>query len=143
MLSDETNTINNTAPNSTGKMQATAEIQQFTAYLLRVVPLAADLNSTNETEEFKRALEEKPSAVDGVRRFLSDPQCVVLFIRIVQPGKGTCLYLYRTMIYHSFDIVWNIDEEQDGVDGTDTNGNSSIQFEFSTETTYAAQKGMR
>ncbi|CAF1306676.1 unnamed protein product, partial [Adineta ricciae] len=121
MLSDETNTNNNNAPNSTGKMQSTAEIQQFTAYLLRVVPLAADLNSMNETEEFKRALEEKASAIDGVRRFLSDPQCVVLFIRIVQPGK---------------------DEEQDGVDGADTNGNSSIQFEFSTETTYAAQKGM-
>ncbi len=37
----------------------------------------------------------------------------------------------------------NLDEEQDGVDGSESNGTNPIQFEFSTETTYAAQKGIR
>lgn len=37
-----------------------------------------------------------------------------------------------------------IDEETDGVDGTEqTAGLPGIQYEFSTETTYTAQKGMR
>jgi len=67
---------------------SSAEIQQFTSYLLRVVPIATDLNSTNEIDEFKRALNEKSSAIDGIRRFLSDPQCVVFFIRVIQQGKG-------------------------------------------------------
>ncbi|CAF3632269.1 unnamed protein product, partial [Adineta steineri] len=124
MLTEETSaTSNNTS--TTGKTPSTAaspaEVQQFTSYLLRVVPLAADLNSTNETDEFKRALDEKPTAIDGIRRFLSDPQCIVFFIRIIQQGK---------------------DEEPDGVEGVEANGSNSVQFEFSTETTYAAQKGI-
>jgi hypothetical protein len=91
MLTEEANANNNT-PNSGGKVQpaaaSPAEIQQFTSYLLRVIPLAADLNSTSEIDELKRALNEKTSAIDGIRRFLSDPQCVVFFIRIIQQGKG-------------------------------------------------------
>lgn len=91
MITEETSTNNNSA-NAGQKGPATtaspAEIQQFTSYLMRVVPLATDLNSTNETEEFKRALNEKSSTVDGIRRFLSDPQCVVFFIRVIQQGKG-------------------------------------------------------
>ena len=91
MLAEETNT-NSSAQNPSNKVQSAtaspAEIQQFTSYLLRVVPLATDLNSTNETEEFKRALSEKSSAVDGIRKFLTDPQCVVFFIRVIQQGKG-------------------------------------------------------
>jgi hypothetical protein len=91
MLAEETNTNSNTQ-NSGNKVQSAtaspAEIQQFTSYLLRVVPLATDLNSTNEIDEFKRALNEKSSAIDGIRKFLSDPQCVVFFIRIIQQGKG-------------------------------------------------------
>lgn len=94
MSSEDTsaNNNNNNAQNLGNKVQQTgaspAEIQQFTAYLLRVVPLATDLNSTNEIEEFKRALNEKSSANDGIKRFLSDPQCVVFFIRVIQSGKG-------------------------------------------------------
>jgi hypothetical protein len=91
MLAEETNANSNTQ-NSGSKVQpataSAAEIQQFTSYLLRVVPLATDLNATNEIEEFKRALNEKPAAIDGIRRFLSDPQCVVFFIRVIQQGKG-------------------------------------------------------
>ncbi|CAF3444145.1 unnamed protein product [Rotaria sp. Silwood2] len=125
MITEESNT-NNNSQNSAVKVQPTvatpAEIQQFTSYLLRVVPIATDLNSTSEIDIFKRALQEKTTAIDGIRRFLSDPQCVVFFIRITQQGK---------------------DEEQDAVDHTETNGTNSIQVEFSTETTYAAQKGIR
>ncbi|CAF3346282.1 unnamed protein product [Rotaria sp. Silwood1] len=125
MITEESNTNNSNSQNSAVKVQSTvatpAEIQQFTAYLLRVVPLATDLNSTNEIDLFKRALQEKPTASDGIRRFLSDPQCAVFFIRIIQQGK---------------------DEEQDAVDNIESNGTNSIQFEFSTETTYAAQKGI-
>lgn len=86
MSAEETNTNTNaqTSPNKV----PTAEIQQFTAYLLRVVPLATDLNSTNEIEEFKQALNEKPAAVEGIKRFLSDPQCVVFFVRVIQQTKG-------------------------------------------------------
>ncbi|CAF4569553.1 unnamed protein product, partial [Rotaria sp. Silwood2] len=124
MITEESNT-NNNSQNSAVKVQPTvatpAEIQQFTSYLLRVVPIATDLNSTSEIDIFKRALQEKTTAIDGIRRFLSDPQCVVFFIRITQQGK---------------------DEEQDAVDHTETNGTNSIQVEFSTETTYAAQKGI-
>jgi hypothetical protein len=91
MLTEETN-ANANAQNSGAKVPSTtaspAEIQQFTSYLLRVVPLAADLNSTSETDELKRALSEKTSASDGIRRFLSDPQCAVFFIRVIQQGKG-------------------------------------------------------
>lgn len=86
MSAEETNT-NTNAQNSTNKT-STTEIQQFTAYLLRVVPLATDLNSTNEIEELKQALNEKPTAIDGIKRFLSDPQCVVFFIRVIQHTKG-------------------------------------------------------
>ncbi|CAF3147711.1 unnamed protein product, partial [Rotaria sp. Silwood2] len=124
MITEESNT-NSNSQNSAVKVQPTvatpAEIQQFTSYLLRVVPIATDLNSTSEIDIFKRALQEKTTAIDGIRRFLSDPQCVVFFIRITQQGK---------------------DEEQDAVDHTETNGTNSIQVEFSTETTYAAQKGI-
>ncbi|CAF1453141.1 unnamed protein product, partial [Rotaria magnacalcarata] len=124
MLTEET-TANSNSPNTVTKIQpaiaTSVEIQQFTAYLLRVVPLATDLNSTSEIDAFQHALQEDPSTTDGIRRFLSDPQCVVFFIRIIQQGK---------------------DEEQDGVDNTEANGSNSIQFEFSTETTYAAQKGI-
>jgi hypothetical protein len=92
MIGEEINTNNNNTLNSGNKVQSAtasqAEIQQFTSYLLRVVPLATDLNSTNEIDEFKRALNEKSSAIDGIRRFLSDPQCVVFFIRVIQQGKG-------------------------------------------------------
>jgi len=91
MSAEEPNANNNTQ-NLGNKVQpaaaSPAEIQQFTSYLLRVVPLATDLNSTNEFDEFKRALNEKNSATDGIRRFLSDPQCVVFFIRVIQQGKG-------------------------------------------------------
>jgi hypothetical protein len=95
MLTEETN-ANSNIPIPAGKVQpaiaSSVEIQQFTSYLLRVVPLTADLNSTNETDEFKRAVDENPSAIDGIRRFLSDPQCIVLFIRIIQPGKGNSFF---------------------------------------------------
>ena len=91
MLAEETNTTSN-AQSAGNKVQSAtaspAEIQQFTAYLLRMVPLATDLNATNEIEEFKRALNEKSSAIDGVKKFLIDPQCVVFFIRVIQQGKG-------------------------------------------------------
>lgn len=91
-MSAEEAIVSSNTQNSSNKVQQTAasttEIQQFTSYLLRVVPLATDLNSTNEFEEFKRALNEKSSAIDGIKRFLSDPQCVVFFIRIIQQGKG-------------------------------------------------------
>lgn len=100
MISEETSTNNNSANAGQKGPTTTAspvEIQQFTSYLLRVVPLATDLNSTNETEEFKRALNEKSSAVDGIRRFLSDPQCVVFFIRVIQQGKG--MYLSSPSIH--------------------------------------------
>lgn len=91
MLSEETNTNNNTQ-NSGAKAQpgvaTPAETQHFTSYLLRVVPLAADLNSDSEIDGFKQALQEKPSATDGIRRFLTDPQIAVLIIRVIQQGKG-------------------------------------------------------
>jgi hypothetical protein len=91
MITEETN-ANSSAQNATTKVQSAtasaAEIQQFTSYLLRIIPLATDLNSTNDIEEFQRALDEKPSAIDGIRRFLSDPQCAVFFIRVIQQGKG-------------------------------------------------------
>jgi hypothetical protein len=91
MSAEEVSMTNNTQ-NLGNKVQpataSSAEIQQFTSYLLRVVPIATDLNSTNEIDEFKRALNEKSSAIDGIRRFLSDPQCVVFFIRVIQQGKG-------------------------------------------------------
>lgn len=86
MSAEEANT-NTNAQTSPNKVPA-AEIQQFTSYLLRVVPLATDLNSTNEIEELKQALNEKPAAVEGIKRFLSDPQCVVFFVRVIQQTKG-------------------------------------------------------
>lgn len=89
MISEETNTNSaNSGQKGPSTTASPAEIQQFTSYLLKVVPLATDLNSTNETEEFQRALNEKSVAVDAIRKFLSDPQCVVFFIRVIQQGKG-------------------------------------------------------
>lgn len=91
MLTEESN-ANNNSQSSAAKTQPAvatqAEIQQFTSYLGRIVPLATDLNSTSEIDAFQQALQEKTSATEGLRRFLSDPQCAVFFIRIIQQGKG-------------------------------------------------------
>jgi hypothetical protein len=65
-----------------------AEMQQFLAYLYRVVPLTTDFNSDSDVEELKRALDEKSSTMEMLRRFLSEPQCAVIFIRVLQQGKG-------------------------------------------------------
>ena len=91
-MSTEQSPTNSNTQNLDVKLQPTvaisAEIQQFISYLLRVVPLAIDLNSANETNAFERTLQETASAIDGIRRFLSDAQCIVFFIRVIQQGKG-------------------------------------------------------
>jgi hypothetical protein len=140
MSTDETNT-SLTPANTINKVQSTGEIQQFLSYLLRVIPLATDLHSSNDIDELKRTLNEKTSAIDSVRRFLIDPQCAILFIQILQQGKGrpNMLTMYLSM---TFDII--LDDEPDSVDSNDaSNSNGMIQYEFATETTYAAQKGIR
>ena len=89
MLTDETNSASNVSSSPTKAPTATAvEIQQFIAYLLRVVPLATDLNATSDVDELKRALNEKTSSTEGIRRFLTDPQCAIFLIRVLQQGKG-------------------------------------------------------
>ena len=88
MLTDETNSSAATVANPAAKVQSTGEIQQFVAYLLRVVPLATDYSSTADVEELKRALHENPTATESIRRFLTDAQCLVFFVRILQQGKG-------------------------------------------------------
>lgn len=83
MLTDAT-----VVANPAAKVQSTGEIQQFVAYLLRVVPLATDYSSTADVEELKRALHENPTTTESIRRFLTDAQCAVFFVRILQQGKG-------------------------------------------------------
>ena len=87
MSSDETNPNANGGSSATKTLSA-AELQQFCSYLLRVVPLATDFNSPSDVDELKRALNDKPSTMESIRRFLVDPQCAVFFVRILQTGKG-------------------------------------------------------
>ena len=88
MLTDETNSSTAAATNPAAKAQSSGEIQQFVAYLLRVIPLATDFNSPADVEELKRVLQENPAATESIRRFLTDAQCAVFFIRVLQQGKG-------------------------------------------------------
>ncbi|CAF0789670.1 unnamed protein product [Didymodactylos carnosus] len=93
------------------------EIQQFSDYLVRVVPLAVDLNS-QETDEFKQVLIDKKIVTECIKKFIGDPQCAVLFIKIITTGK----------------------EDDQNSNELDTEETASNQYEFSTEIFYATQK---
>ena len=137
MLTDETISASNVSSSPTKTPTITAvEIQQFIAYLLRVVPLATDLNVPSDVDELKRALNEKASSTDSIRRFLSDPQCAILLVRVLQQGKGN----ERDASFPETSASRILEDEHDSVEAADANG---IQFEFSTEATYIAQRGIR
>jgi hypothetical protein len=137
MLTDETSGSSSaaTVANPAAKVHSTGEIQQFMAYLLRVVPLATDYSSTADVEELKRALHENPAVTESIRRFLTDAQCAVFFVRILQQGKGRS---HVVLTEGSLSLSNLLDDELESADATD-----AVQYEFSTETTYAPHKGIR
>lgn len=87
MISDDTSHANS-GMSLPGKTLSTAEIQPFLSYLQRIIPMATDFSSKSDVDELNHALSENSPTLEIVRRFLTDPQCAVFFIRITQQGKG-------------------------------------------------------